>query len=204
VIDYATLFGVSRPSAVNFVWGTAGQMPAIIKKTDDIRDAVVKGLGGIPFSGIEAICGRTWFRAMKSYADQLTALQFAYMGQGEDTPVFQNRGPNMTQQFINGVPTITWQGITFWEYSYSLGFGQTGAKEFIDPDKAYAYPTGAPGAYMMNNAPASWLDTVNTIGLPIAAHSQIMPFVRGIEIEVQANPLPITMYPASIVELTKS
>jgi hypothetical protein len=45
---------------------------------------------------------------------------------------------------------------------------------------------------------------VNTIGLPIAAHSQIMPFNRGIEIEVQANPLPITMYPASIVELTKS
>ena len=46
--------------------------------------------------------------------------------------------------------------------------------------------------------------TVNTIGLPRYAARESMDFNKGVEFEVQANPLHLNLRPRAVVKLTKS
>jgi Phage major capsid protein E len=41
--------------------------------------------------------------------------------------------------------------------------------DFTDASKAYFFPVGVPGLFRQYNAPADFVETANTIGLP---HSQ--------------------------------
>ncbi|WP_300908374.1 major capsid protein [uncultured Desulfovibrio sp.] len=65
----------------------------------------------------------------------------------------------------------------------------------------YSYPVG-PGIWKMYHAPADWMETVNTIGLPYYARMDAKPRSRGYDLEVQSNPLTLCIYPEALVELT--
>ena len=51
-------------------------------------------------------------------------------------------------------------------------------------------------------APADYIETVNTVGLPFYAKQQLMDFDKGVEIETQSNPLCINTRPRTVIRIT--
>ena len=71
----------------------------------------------------------------------------------------------------------------------------------IDADSAYLLPTGT-SIFKTWYAPADYMETVNTEGMPFYAKQRLMEFEKGIQVECQSNPLPICLKPAVIQKLT--
>lgn len=89
-------------------------------------------------------------------------------------------------------------GVVFEEYRGSLS-----GVDFIHADQARFVPVGVPGASQMYYAPADFVETVNTIGLPIYAKQERMKFDRGVDLHTQSNSLPIFAYPKALYKATK-
>jgi hypothetical protein len=168
---------------------------------DTIRERVVTGLGGIPFTGITALCGRAFFRALKTNPVVRADTVTVNYGLGMNAALLQNLGPNTTAQMLDATPVLNWQGITWVEYSLSLGLGTGSAVEFIPSAEAVAFPTGVPGQFVQWNAPASYIETINTPGLPIYAKSELKKFGKGVDIALTSRPFFMNSRPGASVRL---
>ena len=71
----------------------------------------------------------------------------------------------------------------------------------IPTGEARFFITGVPGLYAEYFAPADFMETVNTIGLP--RYAKIAPdekFNRFVELHAQMNPLPVCLRPQTLVK----
>jgi hypothetical protein len=71
----------------------------------------------------------------------------------------------------------------------------------IDPDEAIFFLVGVPGLYEEYYAPATFVETVNTLGLP--RYAKLAPdnrFNESIEAHTQQNPLPLCMRPQTLLK----
>jgi hypothetical protein len=50
-------------------------------------------------------------------------------------------------------------------------------------------------------APADFLETVNTIGIPLYAKQEMRQYNRGLDLHMQSNPLPMCFRPGVLVKL---
>lgn len=67
--------------------------------------------------------------------------------------------------------------------------------------EAVGFLTGVPGLYAEYFAPADFMETVNTIGLP--RYAKVAPdekFNRFVELHTQQNPLPVCLRPQTLVK----
>jgi hypothetical protein len=78
--------------------------------------------------------------------------------------------------------TLNFGGITFENYRGSVG---TTSSRWTD--KAHFFPFGVPGLWRTAYAPADYVETVNTIGLPRYAKIYPMDNGKGVSMEVQTN-----------------
>ncbi|KYH03606.1 hypothetical protein SE91_30100 [Bradyrhizobium sp. DOA1] len=76
--------------------------------------------------------------------------------------------------------------------------GSDNGEIFIDPDEARFFFVGAPELYVEAFAPADYIETVNTPGLPKYAKSAPDRMGKAIDIEAQSNPLPLCVQPATL------
>ena len=61
--------------------------------------------------------------------------------------------------------------------------------DFTDASKAYFFPVGVPGLFRQYNAPADFVETANTIGLPRYAKQAVdQQFARWVMLHVQSQP----------------
>lgn len=77
--------------------------------------------------------------------------------------------------------------------------GDLTGKVGVATDEAHLFLTGVPGLYAEYFAPADFMQTINTIGLP--RYAQIAPdpmFNRYVEIHTQQNPLPLCLRPKTL------
>lgn len=90
-----------------------------------------------------------------------------------------------------------------WENYRGTDDGSTVA---IDTDEAVGFLTGVPGLYAEYFAPADFMDTANTIGLPRYARMGQDPsgMNRFVTLHSQQNPLPLCLRPQTLVKLLKS
>lgn len=101
-------------------------------------------------------------------------------------------------------------GFTFGDVVWEEYRGSVGGVAFIPANEAVAFPEGV----MTENgplfttyfAPADFIETVNTIGLPIYAKQAPDPsgFNRFVALHSQSNPLPLCLRPRAVVKVTKS
>lgn len=91
-------------------------------------------------------------------------------------------------------------GDVFWE-EYR---GKVGATSFIADGDAYLVPEGVPDLFVTHYAPADYVETVNTIGLPYYAKQELLPMGKGIDIEAQSNPISLCTRPRANIKLTIS
>jgi hypothetical protein len=91
-------------------------------------------------------------------------------------------------------------GIVFENYR---GTDDNSATVGIATDEARFFLTGVPGLYQELFAPADFIETVNTIGLPRYAKQAVDPrFQRFVEVHAQMNPLPVCLRPQTLVKGT--
>jgi hypothetical protein len=182
IYDLFTEFGVSQHSEIDFDLDNATPAPgAVKKKCHDIRRKIEDELGVVPYDHIHAMCGPDFFDDLITHPEVEKAyerwLDGAFLRQG------QARG------------SFEYAGILFEEYR-----GRVGSVDFTDAAKAYFFPVGVPGLFRQYNAPADFVETANTIGLPRYAKQAVdQQFARWVMLHVQSNPLPICTRPRVLI-----
>nr|WP_255218987.1 major capsid protein [Paraburkholderia kururiensis] len=99
---------------------------------------------------------------------------------------------------LRGDPTDSFDygGITWERYK-----GRFSGVGFIDDDEALAVPQDVPELCITRFAPADYMETVNTVGLPYYAKQEILPFAKGVALEAQSNPIHLPTRPKAIVRI---
>lgn len=171
-------FGVQQIGEIDFDLDNANPAKgALRKKCADVTRAIADELGGIPFIGIHAFCGDTFFDQLLAHKEVIDSYMGTDMARVlRDGYVYPN-GMKIYGAFEFG-------GIVWENYR-----GKVGTTPFIDSTKCHIFPIGVPGLFRTVYAPADYIETVNTLGLPRYMKQYRMPNDKGINLEVQMNAL---------------
>lgn len=179
LLNIYTAFGISQ-STFAMAINTAGTK--MIDKCRELADELGDAMNGIPYSGIEVYCGRNFYNKFVSHG----AVETAY-NRWNDGQFLRGEGNN--------------NAFTFGEIRFIKYRGNIGNYRFIGDNDAYAVPTGGAG-FIGRYAPANYIETVNTVGLPYYAKLEAMPFGKGFAAEAQSNPIFLPTNPKGIFKLS--
>lgn len=182
IYNLFTEMGVTQDST-DFVLGT----PAtdLRAKCATVLRNIENVLGEDVYSGVQALCGDTFWDKLMAHAEFKNAYDKA-----------NDRGFFTDDKRFSGV---YFQGI--WWSNYR---GKVGAITFVPAAEAYAFPVGVSGLYLTKFAPGNLVDAVNSKGLPVYAKQEIMKYGRGIDIYTESNPLSYVTKPKVLQKLTTS
>jgi hypothetical protein len=139
-------------------------------------------LGNVTSSGSRAFCGKTFWDKLithKSVEETfLNTIQAAEL-RGDARESFELGG-------------IVWERYR----------GRIAGVAFIHDDQALLIPEGVPDLYISCFAPADYMETANTQGLPYYSKLEPMPFNKGMSGEAQSNPLHLCTRPRAQILLT--
>lgn len=184
--DLFEVFDVNQKK-INLVFPTnSTNFNPVQKALNEAKRHAEDKLGGIPATRFEALCGADFFDMLVGHrlirdAYNLWAANQANFGR-ED---FRSRG-------------FTYGNVTFIEASEVVA-----GRQMVESDKAHFYPVGM-DVFVQYNAPANWMETVNTYGQEYYARMDPIPGGRGYDLQAQCNPLTICTYPEALVEITAS
>ncbi len=171
------------PNKVDFVLGTTTTDQ--LAKCLDVIEAVEDALGSGTYDHIHAFCGSTWFRSFISHT--LVKAAFDKWRDG----AFLRNDPRAGFEFGN---------IIFEQYRGSITLdGGSSVTPFIAAGEARFFPVGVPNLFKTYDAPADFVETVNTVGRPVYAKQERLEFDRGIKMHTQSNPLTLCLRPKVLV-----
>lgn len=178
--DLYTAFGVTQKVvALTLASNTA--------PNTKIREAVRASeiaCGALLIRGFRCYCAPDFFDALVENA----AVKAAYA----NYQAAQDRlGGDMRSGFVHA-------GVEFIEYNVTVS-----GQKFIPDGEAYLVPV-AQGLFIEALAPATYAETVNTLGQEFYAKSEPLKFNKGYELEAQSNPLALSLIPAATIKLTKA
>ena len=174
-------FGVTQQTQ-NLILGTA--TTDVKGKIVAARRKVEAGLGALQYNGLRALCSATFFDSLVAHAKVEAAYDRWMAGEFLRTDYSGENGGF----YFGGV---------YWE-EYR---GTIGGNQFIADGEAYLVPEGVSDLFVTNYAPADYVETVNTIGLPYYAKQELLRMGKGVELETQSNPINLCTRPRSIVKL---
>lgn len=172
-------FRVTKKS-IPIAFGTAGT--DVRKFCLDARRHAESKLAGVMVTAFRAHCDAAFFDALTGHA----TVKAAYAN-------YQSAQDRLGGDMRSG---FTYGGIEFVEYDITVS-----GQKFIPTGTAQVFPLGQ-GVFSMTNAPANYNETVNTLGKPFYAKSEERKLGKGWDLEVQANPLALCLYPEALVELS--
>ena len=180
-------FGVTQHTEIDFDLDNATPAKgAVRKKCHDVIRKVEDELGAAPYTYVHAFCSATFFDDLVSHPE----VEEAYRRYQESAFL---RAGLVRKSF-------EYAGITFEEYR-----GKVGSVDFIADGKAYFFPVGVPGLFRQYNAPADFVETANTIGLPRYAKQAVdQEFGRWVKLHTQSNPLPICTRPKALIKAKRT
>lgn len=179
LLDMFTSFNMTQQNH-SLILGTA--TTKVRQKVIEAKRKVEAALGGLSYTGLRVLCSPAFFDALVGHATVEAAFD-RYMN-GEFLRADLRAG-----FYFAGV---------FWE-EYR---GNVNGIDFIAAGDAYMIPEGVPDLLVMNFAPADYMETVNTMGMPLYAKQEPRDMNKGIDIDAQSNPLTFCTRPAAIVKLT--
>jgi hypothetical protein len=173
-----TMFGVSQ---LTVAMALTTATTKLRQKAMDIIENLETALDGVPYESAEAICGKLFWRELIDHP----AVKETYLNQQAANDL---RG-RVTTSFEFG-------GILWSRYR-----GTSTVK--VGDDDAFVVPKGVAEMFITRYAPANYVETVNTDGLPYYAKSEPMKMGKGYEMEAQSNPLNLCTRPHAVIKLTK-
>lgn len=174
LLDIRTAFGLEAQTVTSFD-KTAENTKAMLSAAK--RRAKV-ALGVSMVNKWLLICGSNFFDDFAAAEDVKTYLQ--------------NRNGNSNDNVADMTDGLTFHGVTAFSYD-----AEVNGTKFIDEDEAYLVPQ-VPGLLIGRNAPADYVETVGTMGLPFYAKQGLLPLGKGIQGEAQSNPLYLSTRPDAI------
>lgn len=179
IVDLFSEFGVTQKK-VTVALGAAGTN--VRKACLDAKRYAESKLGGVMVTGFRSFCGPDWFDAFTDHEKVKAA--FAGYQEAQD-----KIGGDLRSGFTFG-------GIEFIEYDVTVS-----GQRYIPSNVAQVFPVGK-GIFKMFNAPANYNETVNTVGLPFYSKGEERKLGKGWDVEAQANPLAMCLFPEALVELS--
>ncbi|WP_110642571.1 major capsid protein [Salinicola sp. CPA57] len=145
----------------------------------DILEATEEALGGLSFDGLNVLCGKTFWRTLITHPKVREAYERFEQGA-------QLRADPRAPFYFGGIYWNRYRG---------------GGKVKIADDEAYTEPTGVMDLFITRFAPADYMETVNTLGLPFYASSEPLPHNKGVSLEAQSNPAHLCTRPKAVMKL---
>jgi hypothetical protein len=179
--DLFAEFGVTQDAEIDFNLDVDGSATGALRTLCNVTARTLAGyMEGTPYAGIYAFCGDTFFDTLINNPEVVRT----YLNQQEAS---QLRG-NLAYS------TFDFGGIRWENYR-----GAIGGTPFIATDKCHIFPVGTPG-WRTIYAPADYIDTVNTIGLPRYARQFDMPNGKGVNLDSQMNALNYFTRPKALLK----
>jgi hypothetical protein len=172
--DMFTEFGVTQMAPIYLDLGNLSPTPgALRRKFDEIAREFEDDMGLGTYDHIHVLVGKNFWDALM----QNPEVREVYL--------VQQQGEWLRQATARK-GTFTYAGFVFEEYR-----GKIGSLAFIGDDEARMFPVGVQGLFRTFYAPADFMETVNTLGLPRYARTAPDPtgFNRYQMLHLQANPL---------------
>lgn len=171
-------------------FGVSQQTHDINLGTDNVRNECVEimrkietELGATMATGYRAFCGDGFFDALLADSNVTTSLQY------QESRLLRT---DVRAGFEYG-------GIIWENYR-----GSVGGVSFVPSAKAYVFPEGT-DIFQTYFAPADYIETVNTVGLPVYAKiAYDAELNRWAKVHSQSNPLCLCLRPRAVVEITHS
>lgn len=181
ILDVYAAFGMTQaPVAWNIASAASSIDPVALTRT--LKASIRNKLGGRGFTGIRVLCSNAFLLSLVTHAKMKDA--YARWQEG----AFLRTDSMDTDLIFNNVK--------FTVYDYTIG-----GVDAIGAGWAYAYPEGVSDMFHTIYAPADYMETVNTEGVPYYAKQEVMRFDRGISIESQSNPLCFNKLPEAVIPL---
>jgi len=174
-----TEFGVTQQTE-EFDFGTS-PVPGVRAAAVATRRKIEDALGATPVTSIRALCGSTFFDALV------------------DSPGLVETVKYQASELLRGDlrAGFSYGGIIWEEYR-----GSVSGQDFVGASLAYAYPENT-DIFRTYFAPGDFMETVNTLGLPVYAKVAIdAEFQRWAKLHTQSNPLALCKRPDAVIKLT--
>ena len=149
-------------------------------RTRALKKVSKKALGNTLVKSFRAFCGEEFYNVLMADPDTKKAFER------------QNDGEFLRNESEGG---FFYGGVWWEEYA-----DEVNDKPLIAPTAAFFVPEGVAGLFLTRFGPADYMDTVNTIGLPYYANAERQGR-KGVELEVQSNPINICTVPGAVLEL---
>jgi hypothetical protein len=150
-------------------------------KCGDALDMQEDALGSTTSSGSRAFCGKTFWNKLVAHKSvketYLNTIQAAAL-RGDARDSFEFGG-------------IVWERYR----------GKVGGVAYVPDDEARLAPEGVPDLFISAFAPADYMETVNTLGIPYYSRIETLPFGKGVAGEAQSNPLHLCTRPRALIRL---
>lgn len=197
LVNLFTELGVTQPSPISFDFGHYqfadgdGNGEFRQRCAHTVR-TIMNTLGATPIAGIHALCGDEFFDRVLKEPD----VRESYPGSSMAAVLREG------YVYPNGVGiygAFEFGGIVWENYR-----GVIGSVTFVDPEEAHFFPIGVPGLFRCAYGPAPYIETVNTIGLPM--YVKVTPDTKNtrVEIDVQSNPLHYCTRPGCLFKGTQT
>ncbi len=162
----------------------------IEKAVVDLKRYFEQNSKGLPYTGIHVFCSDGWWDVFKAHP-KVEKIYNVYM----------NSGRALGEDYRNRFEA--W-GVSFENVSGSWTNMAESTVRQVPTDEAIAIPMGAP-IFETHNAPADFMETVNTPGLPRYSKQAVdRDYNRYVKLLLESNPLPFCTRPDMIVSLTKN
>lgn len=184
LLDMYSLFGFTQETVFFDLSNAASDIKQICT---NLRRKVIKKVGGRSVSGVRVKVSEGFFDKLVSHAKVLKAYDLWQQGQFLRTSMVDN---NLNADF-------EFAGVQFQIYS-----GGTAAGDFVADGLGYAYPMGVPGMFQTAYAPANFMETVNTEGLPYYLKQSVMDYDMGVNLFSQSNPLHLNTLPEATIKIS--
>jgi hypothetical protein len=182
IADLFSAFGVTQVT-VDFLLGTS--TTSILSKCADVINQIQDNLKGDTMTGVTALVSPEFYSKLIEHEKVKDAYKY-----------HSEAAARLGQDMRGGFP---FGGINFIEYRASIS-----GNRLIAANEGHAFPDGTMDTFATYFAPADFMETVNTVGLPFYAKQWEREGGRGIVLHTQCNSLPLCHQPAVLVKLTTS
>lgn len=183
-----TEFGISAQTQA-FVLTSSGTR--VIDKCRAVIRHIEDNLKGEVYTGVRCLCSAGFFDALITHAEVETYYKNHVAALSLVTGADPRKG-------------FSFGGITFEEYRGTATDKDGNTRAFIAADEGHCFPEGTSQSFNTIYAPGDFIETVNTIGIPLYAKQEAGKFNRRVDLHIQSNPLPICYRPALLVKVTKA
>lgn len=183
LVDLFKEFNVAQRAEVGFDLKNNNPASGAVRKLiNDVIRTIEDDLGAETYESIHCFCGSDFFDDLVAHKETKAAYER------------WNDGEFLRQRTARRA--FFYAGVMFEEYR-----GKVGNTDFVESTKAHFFPVGVPDLFTTSFAPANFMETVNTVGLPRYSKQHVdEKYQRWVDVYSETNPLNLCTRPRVLIQ----